>query len=151
MKKLLFILLLTIPFLGFGQCVEGDCENGFGVYLLEKTFTMRNNQTITLKYKYMGEWKNGKKEGMGLLISLDNSKDRYYGEWKNDERNGFGTETFVDQETGKIGGEYIGTFKDDDMNGDGTWIWINIPENKKSPPSGIEKGVWKGLKLIEEK
>ena len=39
----------------------------------------------------------------------------------------------------------------DDMNGEGTWIFIEIPENKKSLPTDIKKGIWNGMKLIEEK
>ena len=31
MKKLLLILL-CLPFIGFGQCIKGDCENGVGLY-----------------------------------------------------------------------------------------------------------------------
>jgi hypothetical protein len=151
MNKITLILLLIIPFVGFGQCIEGDCENGFGTYLLEKTYYDENDKPIVYKFKYIGEWKNGKKEGMGMLINLNLPKDRYYGEWKNNKRNGFGTETWVDVETGQIGGEYIGEFKDDDMNGEGTWIFIEIPENKKSLPTDIKKGIWNGMKLIEEK
>ena len=151
MKKLLFVLLVTVPFLGFGQCIEGDCENGFGTYILEKTYRMSNDSLVTWKYKYIGEWKNGKKEGMGILMNVDYPKDRYYGEWKNNKRNGFGTETWVDVETNQIGGEYIGEFKDDDMYGEGTWIFIKIPENKKSTPTEIQKGIWDGMKLVEEK
>mgnify|MGYP006441038955 CR=1 FL=1 len=29
MKKLLLILL-CLPLIGFGQCISGDCENGYG-------------------------------------------------------------------------------------------------------------------------
>ena len=31
MKKL-FLLLLCVPIIVFGQCVSGDCENGYGTY-----------------------------------------------------------------------------------------------------------------------
>jgi len=92
MKKTILILLLTIPFLGFGQCIEGDCENGFGTYLLEKTYYDNNDKPIVYKYKYIGEWENGKKDGMGMLINIDLPKDRYYGEW--DEK--FTMETLED-------------------------------------------------------
>ena len=46
MKKLL-LLLITIPFIGFGQetgCVSGDCVNGYG------TLTFADG-------KITGEWK----------------------------------------------------------------------------------------------
>ena len=38
MKKLLLILMF-LPFIGFGQCVSGDCQNGYG------TFTSENEHT----------------------------------------------------------------------------------------------------------
>tara|TARA_B100000900_G_scaffold366503_1_gene342425 strand:- start:189 stop:344 length:156 start_codon:yes stop_codon:yes gene_type:complete len=31
MKKLLLILL-CLPMIGFGQCISGDCENGYGTF-----------------------------------------------------------------------------------------------------------------------
>ena len=32
MKKLLLILL-CLPMIGFGQCLDGDCVNGYGTYI----------------------------------------------------------------------------------------------------------------------
>ena len=52
MKKLLLILL-CLPFIGFGQCVSGDCDNGQGTYIYA---------TIG---KYEGEWKDGLRHGFG--------------------------------------------------------------------------------------
>tara|TARA_B100000579_G_C22228000_1_gene574730 strand:+ start:39 stop:542 length:504 start_codon:yes stop_codon:yes gene_type:complete len=51
MKK--YILLLIVPFLSFGQCIQGDCDNGFGTYIFAGG------------EKYTGEFKDGKEHGIG--------------------------------------------------------------------------------------
>ena len=40
--------------------------------------------------KYIGEWKNGKKEGKGIHCWNDEKfkGDKYDGEWKNDKKEG---------------------------------------------------------------
>ena len=55
MKAFYTILILLIPFVGFGQCISGNCENGQG------TMTWYNGS------KYVGEWKNGNQNGQGTL------------------------------------------------------------------------------------
>ena len=52
-------------------CIEGDCNNGQG------TETFENG------YKYVGEFKNGKRHGQGTSTWANG--DKYVGEWKNDE------------------------------------------------------------------
>ena len=71
MKKLL-LLLLFVPLIGFGQCIKGDCENGYGTYLYEGD-------------KYVGEWKDGKKHGEGTYTTANGHK--YVGEFKDDKQN----------------------------------------------------------------
>ena len=58
MKKLL-LLLLFVPLIGFGQCIKGDCENGYG------TYTYENGD------KYVGEWKDNKTHGQGTGTLAD--------------------------------------------------------------------------------
>ena len=59
MNKLL--LLLIIPLLSFGQCIQGDCIHGFGTYVFQ------NGD------KYIGEFKNSQLNGNGTLtFSSDN-------------------------------------------------------------------------------
>lgn len=52
-----FIPLLGIALLwslnSYAECISGNCVNGFGTY------------TYTDGRKYVGAWKNGKKEGQG--------------------------------------------------------------------------------------
>ena len=55
MKRILFFLFL-FPLLTNGQeCIQGNCENGQGT------------MTYPGGVKYVGEWKNGKHEGQGVL------------------------------------------------------------------------------------
>jgi hypothetical protein len=51
-----------------GECTEGDCENGKG----SKTFPDGT--------KYVGEFKNGRREGQGTYTFANGNK--YIGEWE---------------------------------------------------------------------
>ena len=70
MKKLLLILL-CLPMIGFGQCILGDCKNGFGEYRFP-------NGDI-----YEGNWCGGLMHGEGTYKT--NQKNEYVGQWKNGE------------------------------------------------------------------
>ena len=143
MKKVL-LLLCVLPLIGFGQCVSGDCEDGFGTYINKEGDKYE-------QYKYVGEWKNGQKHGQGVMIMTWNSNDRYVGEWKNDKKDGYGTDKWVEVETGEIGGEYIGEFKDGEIFGEGTWIFIEIEGiESKGNVSSIKRGVWKNWNTLVE-
>ncbi|MEJ6749001.1 MAG: hypothetical protein QNK60_03645 [Flavobacteriales bacterium] len=87
MKKLL-IILLCLPLIGLGQCVSGDCENGYGTY------------TWSSGDIYKGEWKAGFKEGKGTYTWDNGSK--YVGEYKNGNFHGQGTYTWTS------GNKYVG-------------------------------------------
>ena len=93
MKKLLLILL-CLPIIGFGQCVSGDCENGYGTY----TFGDGEN--------YVGQWKDDKKSGQGTYTYANG--DKYVGEYKDGEINGQGTYTMANGD--KYVGEYSPTY-----------------------------------------
>jgi hypothetical protein len=81
MKKILFlafiIFALAIPSTSFGEeegcgeegdCIEGDCENGAGIYI------------FTDGSSYSGEWKDGFPDGSGTLKYIDGSMDE--GKWQ---------------------------------------------------------------------
>jgi hypothetical protein len=81
MKKILLLIFILfaflIPLTSFGEeegcgeegeCIEGDCENGLGIYVFsDGSF-------------YKGEWKDGFPEGSGTLKYIDGLKDE--GEWR---------------------------------------------------------------------
>lgn len=57
-------------------CIAGNCTNGYGVFIYPN------------KNKYIGQFKNGMKNGEGL--QLDPKQGGFYiGGWKNDKENGF--------------------------------------------------------------
>ena len=68
MKKLLLILL-CLPMIGFGQCISGDCKNGYGTMIL------------SANTKYVGEWKDDKEHGQGAYTLADGTV--YKGLWEN--------------------------------------------------------------------
>ena len=61
--------------------------------------------------KYVGEWKDGKRNGQGTFTYASGNK--YVGEYKDNKRNGQGTYTFAS------GGKYVGEWKDGKRNGQG--------------------------------
>ena len=68
MKKLLLILL-CLPMIGFGQCILGDCKNGFGEYRFP-------NGDI-----YEGNWCGGLMHGEGTYTSFDGTMIKSF--WEN--------------------------------------------------------------------
>ena len=71
--------------------------------------------------KYVGEFKDDKKNGRGTNIYANGSK--YVGEFKDNMRHGRGTETHPN------GGKYVGEYKDDNKNGRGTDTYPNGDKN----------------------
>ena len=119
MKKAL-LLLMIVPMISFGQCISGDCVNGYG------TYTYANGD------KYVGEWKDDKRYGQGTFTfgpKSDYAGDIYIGESKNDSWDGQGTYIWAD------GDKYVGQWKDDKHHGQGISIYTN-GENKGDVFSG---------------
>ena len=88
--------------------------------------------------EYQGEWKDGKRHGIGTYISPTGT--RYEGEWENDGASGHGVCHYADgmkydgqfengERHGKgvlispEGDRYEGQFKYDLVNGEGIYIW----------------------------
>jgi hypothetical protein len=72
--------------------------------------------------KYVGEYKDGRRDGQGTFFFLVDDKfkgDKYVGEYKDGKPNGQGTYTFA------TGNKYVGEFKDDKPNGQGTYTLAN--------------------------
>ena len=70
--------------------------------------------------KHVGEYKDGKKDGQGTFTFGPNSEwagDKYVGEFKDGDFNGQGTYTYAS------GNKYVGEFKDGKRNGQGTFTW----------------------------
>jgi len=83
MKSILPILTLIL-FLNItnsvgaseGKCIQGDCNNGYGIFVFDDGRV------------YEGQWKKGLFDGMGRLIFISGSK--YSGEFKNGLMHGYG-------------------------------------------------------------
>ena len=73
MKKLLSIIVLGLLWcnVGFAECIEGDCNNGYGTY------------TEADGSKYVGGWKDGKEHGQGTFTWADGTVEK--GIWENDK------------------------------------------------------------------
>jgi hypothetical protein len=76
--------------------------------------------------KYVGEWKDGKRDGQGTMT--DTVGEKYVGEFKDDKRDGQGTFTYTSGE------KYVGEFKDGNLNGLGTFF--------RSNGSVVSQGIW---------
>ena len=93
-KVLFFILILTANVLA--NCINGDCEDGQG------TLTFPDGK------KYVGEFKDGKRNGQGTFTWPSGTK--YVGEFKDGKMHGKGILTSPD------GKKYVGEFKDNKFN-----------------------------------
>ena len=116
------------------ECVSGDCENGFGIQTFEgqryvgefykgefeglgrliwgrtETNEGRYPDGTWKYYEYIGDWKNGKRNGSGKIQYIfsgwtGNSSYvfndliwSYTGEFTNDKRNGIGVRQFYNKE-----------------------------------------------------
>ena len=81
--KYIIALLTLVPALAFSECIQGDCYNGYGVYIYD-------TEDI-----YQGEFKNGDRHGQGTYRWLDGESngDSYKGEWRNGTFHGQGSYT----------------------------------------------------------
>ena len=130
MKRFLMIMVLGLLLSSnaYAECIEGDCNNGYGIY------------TSADGDKYIGEWKDGKENGQGTYTWVSGNTwlngNKYVGEYKNGKIYGQGTYAWAN------GNKYIGEFKDDKRNGLGTYTFAN---------GTVDKGIWKNNKLIERR
>ena len=130
MKQIILILLVSAPFFCFGQCVDGDCDNGVGTYIFE-------NGSIA-----NGSWKEGELHGIVQEISYSEEGKLlgiFDGEQKMGVISGWGTETLYDDD-GSLLGTYVGEFANNKFNGWGIWIWSD---------GTIEKGIYKEGELTK--
>ena len=134
MRKVLIVALIVgmlLPLTAVAdECVEGDCINGKGTW------------ASASGHKYTGEFKNGVRQGNGILLLpggrkivgvWENNEIKsgtytepdgtvYEGQWEFRERNGQGTLSYPD------GRKYIGEFKSGQRHGQGTMIY---PDGRK--------------------
>lgn len=142
-----------------------NCQN-LGMYFSPKGDKYGDDPENFEGKIFNGEYKNGKLNGIGMIIStLPNKEMEYVGELKNSFIEGFGSMTFID------GSEYVGFFKKEVLEGEGILIYSdqskakskkkklvyfgNFKNGKKSGKGtliieneNIIRGVWKEGKLL---
>lgn len=99
MKWFLSVFMISMTLALNAQCIEGDCENGFGKFECE------------CGYVFEGEFRNGEK----FKGTLTKEELVYTGEFKNDIAEGFGVMRYID------GSWYEGTFVGNVPHGYGTY------------------------------
>ena len=107
MKKAIGIIILGLLWcnISFAECIKGDCITGPGAF----NFPSGN--------KYVGEFKNGLKNGQGTVTWVSGAK--YVGRFKNDKQHGQGIYMWAN------GDKYVGEFKKDEFHGKGTVTQAN--------------------------
>jgi hypothetical protein len=130
---------------GSSQCLSGDCQNGQGVLQFKSGTT------------YIGEFTNGKFEGVGVLLYANGNK--YSGRWLNDMREGYG-KLFLNDST-----RYEGEFEKNKFEGYGTFqykdksifsgMWSgsypNGPGKYLRANGELIEGIWENGTLSEQK
>ena len=130
MKHLLIIisiLLLSSPVIGDNH--KGETlyvwYEGDWVYGEDRDYKWMGFGDKDTHPKYQGQVKDGKPNGLGILIYPNLiipkylSGTKYIGSWKDGKQNGQGTLSFPD------GDKYEGKFKDGEYHGQGTWTMSN--------------------------
>ncbi len=130
MRFLLSVLVCTSFSLSSisAQCLEGDCQNGRGIYQFEngnkyagdfRKGIMNGKGTVVFANgnRYTGDWMAGVREGMGIF-TLTNG-NTYTGAFKKSRFHGQGTMTF------RSGDKYIGNWENDQPNGTGFYTFTS--------------------------
>jgi SH3-like domain-containing protein len=126
LANVIVAILMWYPQGARALCVQGDCTNGEGTFVLsdgtryvgefrENVRTGRGLMTYPDGTKYEGDWQNGKPHGKGTLSS--GGKFEYRGEFANGVRHGQGTLETVD------GKKYLGQWQNDVPHGQGRIIY----------------------------
>ena len=114
MKKLSLYIFLVLVFCNLSANAKDKCD----VSKPRSQWTMCIGTELDPSnngYKYVGEWKDGMRNGQGIETFADGYK--YVGQQKNGKRHGQGTEIFAD------GYKYVGEFKNGKRHGRGTETW----------------------------
>ena len=124
--KFLFYILMFSPIYLIGQCLTGDCENGWGIYKFENAVyegQWKNNMFHgdgSLRWSdgafYSGSFKFNLRDGQGVFTF---NGDKYEGEYKENEKSGEGTYTYNN------GNIYVGQWKSNKLDGEGSFTWAN--------------------------
>ena len=97
------------------------CKCGFygdeGLFLSDGPISQIEEKVYENGRKYIGQFKNGKREGYGIMFFPDGG--RYEGNWENDLAHGKGIEYYKD------GDRYEGEYFEDEEDGEGVYYYKN--------------------------
>lgn len=139
-----------------GEITKGNKEKGKGVFnnkngdsysgaFIGNKFNGQGTLTYnkdSSKKKYVGNWKNSKMEGSGILTFRNDSE--YNGIFKNSQYNGYGTMTYGN------GNKYIGKWSNGKRDGKGKYIWADGEKYEGIWRKGIPEDKYK-KKVINRK
>ena len=63
MKKTILLLITLTPLLAFSQCISGNCDNGYGVYLLDGDW-----KEINIKENLKTEFSKDSERIYGMMV-----------------------------------------------------------------------------------
>ena len=128
MKTIVSVVVCSFFFLSSisAQCLEGDCQNGRGVYQFENgnkysgdfrkgLMNGRGAVVFANGNRYTGDWESGVREGRGIYYFANGNT--YTGAFHKSRFHGQGTMTFVS------GNKYTGNWENDQHNGAGIYIF----------------------------
>ncbi|MEM9835216.1 MAG: caspase family protein [Bacteroidota bacterium] len=117
---LFFFSLLSLGVYAQGSCYKGDCKNGYGEY------------RFVDGARYVGDFKNGQLEGMGILYYPDGSQ--YLGNWRNQLQQGKGRLNQADGTT------YFGMWDKGNFHGQGEMTFASGNRLSCTWENGVSSG-----------
>lgn len=106
-------LILSILFISnvlMAQCIEGDCQEGFGIFKSDELIVPKNGEPFRLTETYSGFFKEGKMHGVGIIESSDGLI--FKGAFVDGKKNGVGILTMVSKNLTQYA-----EYEDDQLNG----------------------------------
>ena len=101
-----------------GNIFEGNFKNGY-LHGKGKAYSATGVSNIIYKGDiYEGDFNNGARHGKGTLYNEERNKYKYVGDWKNGLKDGDAEESSTDKHTNKTA-KYKGSFKDGRKDGSG--------------------------------
>ena len=115
-----------------GQIMDGNKLDGHGKMFYDPQKTSY----------YVGEWKNGKRQGKGTLIW---TAYNYTGDWIENKMQGFG-QMFLNKPKGHKGDTYTGQFKDNKKDGRGIFTCTEGHRYEGQYKNGERNGFGKDIR-----
>jgi len=105
-----FAIAILISNISYAQCIEGDCQDGFGVFKSDELIVPKDGETYRNTETYSGFFKEGKMHGVGII---ENSDGRIFkGAFVDGAKNGVGILSLKSQNLTQYA-----EYEDDQLNG----------------------------------